>query len=161
MEGSIMKTPKQIKTVFVSRFQLNPISLVHYLNKFSTPHITCTCSPTKLTGHCAEAKYHHISLCQVLIPDHVCRWLTQLQITSSLWKRNDTDKAWHVLCNVWLVSFEPGLNPDLISATRWAGLGQCLDPCGWLSVFAPRFLIITFHITLLWLQRAVCQNAVA
>ena len=69
-----MKTPKQIKTEFVSKSQLNPISQAYYLHKFSTPHITCTCSPTKLTGQFAKPKYHHISLYQVLIPDHVvCR----------------------------------------------------------------------------------------
>lgn len=69
-----MKTPKQIKTEFVSKSQLNQVFQARYLNKFLTPHITCTCSPTKLTGQFAKPKYHHISLCQVLILDHVvCR----------------------------------------------------------------------------------------
>jgi len=58
-----MKTPKKIKTEFVPRSQLNPVSQAHYLNKFSTPHITCTCTHTKLTGQFAKPKYHHICLC--------------------------------------------------------------------------------------------------
>jgi hypothetical protein len=47
-------------------------------------------------------------------------------------KKQWTKKAWNVQYNIWLLSFEPGLNPNIICAHRpspWAGSGRGPGPC--------------------------------